>query len=265
MVGTINTQPEIRALLLAAGLGSRLKPLTDHWPKCLMPIGDLALLEYWLQVLQKPLIAQVLVNLHYHADQVERFLDRPRFSGWVDRVEETALLGTAGTIRANIDYFRGATMLLIHADNWCQCDLGRFVAYHQQSRPDHCLITMMTFDTDAPQTCGIVETDAQGVVIGFHEKVKNPPGNKANAAVYLLEPSVLLWLEAHPEISDFSTHVLPYYVGHIATWHNDRIHRDIGTLAALRLAQSDPKPTPQWPEVDEWQAWFLEHSVRLKI
>ena len=101
---------------------------------------------------------------------------------------------------------------------------------------------MMTFDTDFPQSCGIVETNSRGVVQAFHEKVVNPPGTRANAAVYLLEPEVLQWMEQHPEVSDFSTEVLPNYLGKIATWHNAQIHRDIGTLATLQQAQLDPKP-----------------------
>ena len=98
---------EVRALLLAAGLGTRLRPLTDHWPKCLMPIGERPLLEYWLETLWQSGVREVLVNLHYLSTVVEEFLDRPRFQGWVHSVRETELLGTAGTLRANADFFQG--------------------------------------------------------------------------------------------------------------------------------------------------------------
>ena len=119
----------------------------------------------------------------------------------------------------------------------------------------------MTFDTDSPQSCGIVETDAQGVVQAFHEKVTEPPGTRANAAVYLLEPEVLQWIEQQPEISDFSTEVLPNYLGKIATWHNTQIHRDIGTIETLQQAQLDQKPEAVWGEMDNWQQWFLQHPI----
>ena len=122
-------------------------------------------------------------------------------------------------------------------------------------------MTMMTFDTNIPHTCGIVETDAQGVVKAFHEKVADPPGDRANAAVYLLEPEVLRWLEQHPEVSDFSTQVLPNYLGRIASWHNAQIHRDIGTLETLHQAQMDPKPEAIWDKTDEWQRWFLDQPI----
>ena len=120
---------------------------------------------------------------------------------------------------------------------------------------------MMTFDTLAPETCGIVETDQTGVVVGLHEKVADPPGTRANGAVYLLEPELFDWLAQRPDLKDFSTEVLPSFVGKIATWHNSGIHRDIGTPEMLALAQQDPSPDLPWIEVDAWSDWFKDHPV----
>ena len=255
----------IRALLLAAGLGTRLLPLTEEWPKCLMPIGGRPLLEYWLQMLRLVNIQKILINTHFHADKVNEFLSRKHFLGWVNSVYELELLGTAGTIRENAEFFQGNAALIIHADNWCQCDLSAFINYHLYKRPAHCAVTMMTFDTCVPESCGIVEFDDEGVVIAFHEKIANPPGIRANAAVYMLEPEVLEWLKRHPEVSDFSTEVLPRYIGRIATWHNTGVHRDIGTLPSLRAAQHDPIPKNYWTGHDEWQAKFASSPVFLAI
>ena len=116
---------KVKALLLAAGLGTRLSPLTDNWPKCLMPIGERPLLEYWLGILHSSDVSEVLVNLHHHSEKVQEFLNRSRFEGWVSSVFEDTLLGTAGTLRANKEYFKDCTTLLVHADNWCQCDFGQ--------------------------------------------------------------------------------------------------------------------------------------------
>jgi len=256
---------ETRALLLAAGLGTRLSPLTDHWPKCLMPIGERPLLEYWLETLHSAKVKKVLVNLHHHAQLVENFLSRPRFYGWVSSVYESELLGTAGTLEANRAFFQGHTTLLVHADNWCQCDFYDFLNYHKNHRPEYCSITMMTFESPTPETCGIVETDAEGVVFAFHEKSKNPPGSLANCAVYLLEPEVLKWIEKNPDISDFSTEVLPHFMGSIATWNNCGIHRDIGALPMLQLAQSDTQPTSCWLETDTWQKKFLSKPIHRQL
>tara|TARA_R110001592_G_scaffold175466_1_gene414583 strand:+ start:3289 stop:4092 length:804 start_codon:yes stop_codon:yes gene_type:complete len=256
---------EVRALLLSAGLGTRLKPLTENWPKCLMPIGGRPLLEYWLQTLQNSKINNVLVNTHHHAQFVTDFLERPQFSGWVSNIYESKLLGTASSLTKNLAFFKNNTALLVHADNWCQCDFAAFIHYHQYSRPARCLITMMTFDTEMPKSCGIVETDDQGVVIAFHEKVEQPPGCRANGAVYLLEPELLAWLAQHPEVTDFSTQVLPHFIGRIATWHNFDIHRDIGTYSALCKAQSDPLPPLRWPIADCWQEAFAKNPIHSVI
>ena len=256
---------KVKALLLAAGLGTRLSPLTDNWPKCLMPIGERPLLEYWLETLYSTNVRDVLVNLHHHSEIVQEFLNRPHFIDWVSSVYEETLLGTAGTLRANVDFFQDCTTLLIHADNWCQCDFSDFLNYHRKHRPEHCLITMMTFESPTPETCGIVDIDKDGVVLAFHEKSNNPLGNQANGAVYLLEPLVLKWIKKHPNISDFSTEVLPHFMGSIATWKNCEIHRDIGAFPELKLAQSDQKKTFCLAKTDNWQKKFQIHPIYKKI
>ncbi len=257
--------PEVRAMLLAAGLGTRLMPLTEKWPKCLMPIGERPLLEHWLETLYSLNISNVLVNLYHHHEIVRKYLNRPRFEKWVESTFEENLLGTAGTLRANNEFFQDCTTLLIHADNWCQCDFAEFLNFHHNLRPKHCSITMMTFESPTPETCGIVETDAEGVVCTFHEKTNNPQGNQANGAVYLLAPEVLKWVDDHPGINDFSTGVLLHFMGKIATWNNPGIHRDIGALPMLKLAQSDPQPKSCWPEKDTWQIEFLSNPIHQQI
>lgn len=257
----------ISVLLLAAGCGTRLHPYTLNWPKCLMPINGKPLLEYWLDIARELGTANVFVNTHYLADKVQRFLDRPCFKPWVDCVYEPELKGTAGTLRANAQALGGTTVLLVHADNFCHCDFSDFLMFHQTSRPEHCPITMMTFYTQTPSTCGIVEIDGDGVVIGFHEKVQNPPSNLANGAVYLLEPKVLQWIYDRPKISDFSTQVLPYFIGHIATWHNEGTHIDIGSIETLREAQVRAShQTPAISETtDDWSRQFASHPIHAQI
>ena len=103
---------DIKSLLLAAGFGTRLKPLTDIWPKCLMPIRNKPLLGYWLVILRDLGIDDVVVNTHYLSKYVEEFLSQPRFSNWVTPVYEDKLLGTAGTIRNNMDFLKVALCCL---------------------------------------------------------------------------------------------------------------------------------------------------------
>ena len=256
---------EIRALLLAAGLGTRLRPLTNSCPKCLMPIGGRPLLEHWLCALYKNGITQVLVNIHHHRALVESFLERRRFQGWVYGVYEPQLLGTAGTLRQNVGFFEDQPILLVHADNWCQCDFTEFLKFHRTQRPAGTSITMMTFRTSAPTTCGIVEVDGKGVVQNFHEKIDNPPGNLANGAVFLLEPEVSAWIREHPSVKDFSREAVPHFLGRIATWQNRGIHRDIGMMSSLLDAQVDPQPDLCWGALDTWARAFEDHPVHRQL
>tara|TARA_B100002003_G_C14123181_1_gene540252 strand:- start:38 stop:817 length:780 start_codon:yes stop_codon:yes gene_type:complete len=250
----------MKVLLLAAGTGMRLRPFTDHWPKCLMPIQGRPLLEYWLESLRGLDIEQVWVNLHYMRETVMEFLNQPQFVDWVSCTEEPELLGTAGTLRQLSEELQGETVMLVHADNWCQCDFRAFLNSHR-NRLESTLITMMTFRTETPGNCGIVEIDDQGIVQGFHEKTENPPGNLANAAVYIFEPEIMEWLKQQPDsITDFSTHVLPRFMGKIGTWENTNIHRDIGTLESLKAAQDDPVSELPFHSFS-WQKQFDKHPI----
>ena len=228
----------LRALLLAAGLGTRLRPLTLHTPKCLVPINGEPLLGRWLHQLEQAGCEAVLVNTHYLAEQVEAYLQSwqsPRMA--VHTVHEPELLGTAGTLLANQSFFSGCTGLLIHADNAMAESLRPFLAAHH-NRHAGSLLTMLTFNTATPSSCGIVEIDDQHIVQGFHEKVVNPPSNRANGALYAFESPLLDQLNRMaPPPSDFSTEVIPSLTGSIQTWHTDQAYLDIGTPEALSTAQ----------------------------
>lgn len=232
----------MRAMLLAAGLGTRLRPVTNSIPKCLVPIHGKPLLGYWLDLLCEGGVERVVVNTHYFPEQVESFVRNSHWRGRVELAYEGELLGTGGTVLRNRKWFEDAPFIVAHADNLTRFSLHDFVARHE-SRPHGTEITMMTFDTDIPSACGIVEEDAEGRVVAFHEKVPNPPGNRANAAVYIFEPSVILFMESlGKNFIDISTEVLPAYLGRMAVFHNSDYHRDIGTPDSLNIAQQEFVP-----------------------
>ena len=184
-------------------------------------------------------ISEVLVNTHYFASQVQAFRDESPWRERMTLVYEPELLGTGGTVLANRTFFGRTPFMVAHADNLVQFPVERFLEAHER-RPPGTLMTMMTFDTDAPQTCGIVEIDAMGVVQRFHEKPPDPPGTRANGAVYVFEPGVVDFLASvgHTTI-DLSTEVIPHFLGRIATFHNADYHRDIGSPESLRRAEAE--------------------------
>lgn len=226
----------MRAILLAAGFGTRLRPLTNTMPKCLVPIHGQPLLGIWLERLTQAGIGPFLVNTHYLADQVEQFIAASPYRDQVTLVHESTLLGTAGTLMANLDFFQGEDGLLIHADNYCLADFREFMEAHRQ-RPPQCLMTVMAFRTPTPSSCGILELDDQGVVVGFHEKVANPPGDLASGAIYLLSSEFLV-MAGHQltNTSDFSTQVIPTLVGKIFSYETKSTFIDIGTVETYEKA-----------------------------
>lgn len=228
----------MRALLLAAGYGNRLRPLTETVPKCLVPIRGRALLDYWCTLLfESGTVDRVLINTFWLADRVRAHVQASKWRDRIDLVHENDLLGTGGTVLANRDWLGNGSFIVAHSDNLTRFDIKAFIDRHLR-RPKDAEITMMTFSTETPKSCGIVETDDRGIVVAFHEKVANPPSNCANGAVYIFEPSVIDYMaKLGKPVIDISTEVLPAYMGRIATFHNADYHRDIGTLESFSLAQ----------------------------
>lgn len=229
----------MNALLLAAGLGTRLRPLTDTIPKCLVPIRGRPLLAYWLDLLVGGGIDRIVVNAHHLADQVARFVAQSPHRGRVELAREERLLGTGGSVLRHRARMGEGPFLLAHADNLTRFDLAAFLARHR-ARPAGCALTMMTFETRTPESCGIVEVDARGVVVAFEEKPRAPRSRLANGAVYVLEPEAVDALAAlGKEAPDVSTELLPRFVGRMCTFHNAVYHRDIGSPEAYAHAQVD--------------------------
>ena len=253
------------AIILAAGEGTRLMPLTSEWPKCLMPIHKVPLLEFWLSDLRFSGVREAIVNTCYHGDLVSEFLSRPRFKNWVVNFKEETLLGTAGTIRKNINLLRDKTVLMAHADNWSGFDLSKLLTFHRKETAKGSLITMLLFNTTTPESCGIVELNQDNIVTNMYEKEIVKRGNIANGAVYVIEPEVVNWITETENIDDFSLDVLPHFMGRISGIMNDSFHRDIGALPMLRIAQKDPMRKLFWKEKDTWQLIFEKNPVHKNI
>ena len=229
----------MRALLLAAGLGTRLRPITNVTPKCLVKINGRPLLDYWLDLLSQAGITEILINLHYLPELVLNYIKTCEYPIKIATVFEEDLLSTAGTILKNRDFFKNESFLVIHADNLSIFNMNEFRERFYKREPI-VEITMMTFHTDSPKECGIVELNSNNIVCAFHEKVSSPPSNLANGAVYIISPLVVDFISTLKlTVIDFSTQVLPHFMGRINTYHNHFYHRDIGTIASLEIAEKE--------------------------
>ena len=238
----------MKALLLAAGLGTRLRPLTNDIPKCMVPLGGRPLLAHWIELFalhisSEPNISTeqidgIFVNTHYLSDTVSNYVSSSPFADRITLLHEPDLLGTAGTLRAIQTLLADSPFVMVHADNVSRFNLSEFINQFRQ-KPDGCIGTMMTFMTATPRECGIVEIDTNGVMVDYFEKVDDPPSNLANAAVFIFEPEIHEILNKLESARDFCADVVPKLRGKLNTFHNKQYHRDIGSPESYRIACKD--------------------------
>ena len=227
---------EFNSFLLAAGYGKRLRPLTLKTPKPLIKINNKTLLDYWIDDLIKVKSKKIFINTFYLSKKIESHLDKIK-NKKINIIKENRLLGTAGSLIDNIHKFQNNDLMLIHADNFTISSLEKFIDAHI-NRPKKCLFTMMTFTTNYPQSCGIVKTNKNNILVDYIEKPKSPKSNIANAAVFLLSKEFLNNLiKNKKDYKDFSKDLIKDYIGKIFTYHVDSYFTDIGSKDNLKEAR----------------------------
>ncbi len=224
----------MKAFLLAAGHGTRLRPITNSIPKCLVPIRGTPLLSIWLQICKQFGIDQVLINIHAHASSVRDFLQQRGDGICATVVEEKQLLGSAGTLRANRDWVAYEELFWIfYADVLCQPDLASMLRLHLERSP---AATLGVYEVSDPSRCGIVTTDADGVILQFVEKPAVPTGNLAFAGVMIGTPELLNFIPAVTP-ADIGFHILPQLAGRMLAFPIRDYLIDIGTMENYQTAQ----------------------------
>ena len=228
----------MKAFLLAAGVGSRLRPITDSTPKCMLVIDDRPLLDIWLDAFDRAGVDEVLVNLHHLPDTVRRHLAARPGPPTVRTVFEPTLLGSAGTLLANRQWVDDEEFFLVcNADNLTDFDVRSLIDAHRQHGG---IATLTLFHSPQPSAGGVAEIDAVGQVIGFVEKPAHPVSDLTNAGIYAFHPSVLGEIDSRPP-KDIGYDLLPRLVGRSRSVLVEGYFRDIGTADAYRRAREE------WP------------------
>jgi mannose-1-phosphate guanylyltransferase len=230
----------MRAFLLAAGLGTRLHPLTRHVPKCLVRVGGRPLLDLWLDNFRAAGVDEVLVNLHHLPEQVRSHLAAHRGEPRVRTSYEPVLLGSAGTLVAGREFVGSDEVFLaVNGDDLTDFDLTRLLTALEAAPAADAAIAV--FHAPRPEACGILEVE-EGVVVSFEEKPTAPRSTLANAGMYAFRRSVLDLVPAGSPV-DIGTHLLPRLVRRaVAVPVGDAFLIDIGTPEALARAEAE------WPQ-----------------
>lgn len=224
----------MKAIILAAGNGERLKPLTDALPKCLVSVRGLPILGIWLQLCRENYVTDVLINTHAHAEIVKRYLRDHSCGIRLKVTYEKQLLGSAGTLRANRDWIGSdQDFWVFYGDVLTNVRLEQMLDFHRRRKP---MATLGVYEVSNPTQCGIVCIDDSCIVRDFVEKPAEPRGNLAFSGVMIGTPALLDEIPDQIPV-DLGFHVLPKLLGKIAAYRISEYLVDIGTPDAYQYAQ----------------------------
>lgn len=226
----------MKAFLLAAGLGTRLRPITNEIPKCLVEVCGKPILYWWIKLFEKHKIKDVLINLHHLPDAVISYLNDYNGSVTFKTFFENELLGSAATIRENQAFVSNEKAFFIcYADNLTNYNLSNMLAFHKEKMSS---FTISLFETNKPKEKGIVELDENHKVISFEEKPDNPKSNLANAGIYIADNSIFANINL-TGFADIGYDLLPKMLGNMYGWPEGDFLMDIGTYQHLKEANKN--------------------------
>jgi mannose-1-phosphate guanylyltransferase len=215
----------LRALVLAAGYGERLRPLTDDRPKPMIEIGGKPILRYNLELLARAGIREAAINLHYRPESIRERLGSECAGVALTYAYEPELLGTAGAARNLEPFLRDDDFVVIYGDNLSTIDLAKLLAAHRANDAD---VTLAVFHRDDVGSSGIVELDANDRITRFLEK---PRGDEifsrwVNAGYMVAKPGVLDAIPADSP-SDFGRDVFPQLLARGDRMYGYRMTEDL--------------------------------------
>lgn len=226
----------MKALVLAAGLGTRLRDIAPDTPKPLMEIDGVPLLKITVEKLFKLGVSDIIINTHYLHEQIEDFISQQRFRDKIELVFEPTLLGTAGTLKKNLSKLADNDFFILHGDNYFSDDLRNLLSLHRASGDD-VLMSMGTFMVDDPKDFGTLCVDGNSIVTEYFEKNPKSAYKTANSAIYIMKPTLTRFVEdmAGTE-NDLSRDLIPKLLNKILTVPLDGFFLDIGTPENYKLA-----------------------------
>jgi mannose-1-phosphate guanylyltransferase/phosphomannomutase len=231
----------MKAVVMAGGEGSRLRPLTLHRPKPLVPVVNKPVMQHILELLARHGIHEIVVTLHYMADAIEEYFGNGSdFGVHLQYTVEDTPLGTAGSVKKAQEKLGNEPFLIISGDALTDVDLTALIRFHQQR---HSMATLCLTRVESPLEYGVVITDRSGRIRRFLEKPEWSEvfSDTVNTGIYVLEPEVLDYMEPD-RVYDWSGDIFPRMLkekkplfGHETPGY----WCDIGSLYEYRRAQID--------------------------
>jgi NDP-sugar pyrophosphorylase family protein len=236
-------EPEapLRAYIMAAGLGTRLYPLTGLTSKPMVPILNRPVMEHLLNLLHRHGVFEAAANLHYHPDKIRRYFgDGSAFGVDLRYNLERELLGTAGGASAFREFLGGGTFIVVSGDGLTDIDLTAFVAAHRRNGGIASLAVQQVGD---PSLYGVVVHDAGGRITGFQEKpaAGDALSDLCNCGIYAFEPAIFDYVPAGVFV-DWAKDVFPALLAAdvpFYRWRLESYWNDVGNIEQYRLSNFD--------------------------
>ncbi len=235
----------MKAILVAGGEGTRLRPLTYHTPKPLLPLCDRPIIVYQIELCRKHGIRDIVINLHYLADSLETYLgDGSQLGVRISYSHERDALGTAGAVKLAEPFFDGESMIVFNGDVLTDLDLSRLLALHRERRA---VATLTTTEVHDPTPFGLIVSDASGRIDRFLEKPSREEALRfgdrffINAGTYVLEPEIFATVPTGTNWS-FERQVFPGLLAAgkpLFAFHGKAYWRDVGSPPSYLAAHRD--------------------------
>ncbi len=231
-----------KAMILAAGEGTRLKPLTDNTPKSLLSVGNLPIIVHQLHWLKSYGVKKVVINLHHKGDRIQDVLgDGADFGLDIYYSPEEVLLGTAGGVK-RMETFFDKTFFILYGDIISDVNLSSITEFHRQKRA---LVTIVLFETEKTWEAGVVEIDKSGKLLSFTEKPHKGEerSNLVSGGIYILVPEIFKYIPDNKPC-DFGYDVLPRLIKENIPVYGYLLNQsgyliDIGTIEKYQQANAD--------------------------
>ncbi len=231
----------MKAIIIAGGLGTRLRPLTYNMPKPIVPLANKPFVFHQIELLRKFGITEIILNLHYLSDSIKEIFDDGKKLGVkIHYSIEAKPLGTAGAVKNAEQFFDSGPMLIFNGDILTDINLEKMIKFHNEKKGK---VTLALTKVEDPTTYGLIITDDKQRVLEFREKPswEQVTANTINAGIYIVDPSIFKLVPSGKEFS-FERQLYPMLLEKgekIYGYVTDAYWMDIGDPAKYLKAHRD--------------------------